>query len=1630
MDFAIPFTLTPTLDVPKLNAMLSALKQSLGKFGSEIKLIDRAQLQGDLDKLNSAAKQASATISQVGASGKGLQGAFQFNQVTQAVTQLASTFQSLSEPFVKFDAGLKELSAITGVSGAGLDDLGNRARAMALEFGGSVITQIDAFKGVLSRIGPQLAEAPEALERVSRAINTLSAASGDDAAQSMDALTTVMLQFGVDTSNATEVAAQAERAMNVLAKSAQVGAAEIPQVADAIKVTGVAAFGANQSIEETTAAIQVLAAGGKFGSEAGTGLRNIFGFLQKQSGEGEKQLAKMGLSVEQLGQTLNTQGLSAALEQLNGGMQKLAPGAERNAALMQLFGSENAATAGILLRNTATIKQWTKDVTGSNSAIEQANVRMTSLESIQARVSAAIEGGLISVFQTIGPSITAGLNGIAQVAPTVSTLVGLKSIFPPELAQNALAFGKSILQGGQAILSALVPGLFAQTTATGAATGAQTGLNAAMAANPIGVVVAGIVLLVAAFYALYKTVEPFRNAVDGALTFVVQAFEQAEPVLSKVGDVFVLLGGLWLDYILAPFQIGIDIISAVVGALFSLGGAGTSSEGALQTLGTVLAWLGERLNDVKAFIAGFKAGIASVVQSIGGIIGKISSGDILGALSDLSDIGDTAGQSFKDAFTQSLQGSQVQDASEKMGKILADSITNEASKVDVSGLANSLADAQKQITELSARKSKGEKLTAEEEASLLSLQNIAQQTANKIAQVMPEAATGFKTVVNAQGELVKVYDINLAKAQLLAAAQGAAGSTGSVAQQQYSAELVKTAGIYEQQKGKLEEVRKAAEDAAKAGDADTAKKKIEEYNELKKQVDETGAAMTKAFVDGSNAGLLTEDAIKRVAKAQGISEQQAKQQLLAAALKEAASKGAVTESTIESIAKKFGVSKVEAQKMLDEQKRQTKEAEQTAAAVKDIGQAFDESLKKANAAVSAGISRLAGIKNELQGLGSRTDLTPEQKAAEKRRLEEQYQAEYKETKETDRQRDNQQAILDIEKAKFETQKKSSSSGGSKKEKESEYQIAKKGFEIQKDALENKAKLNSLERERIRLSSGQEEAALTDNLLDNIEQMKTLVQQARTFATAIKVEGIDTTSSLDEIVGDPKKLDQFLADYQKVVTAIEDPKSTTEIQVGMKLGKPEDRNDAIKTLRAFVESLKESQNATIALGLEANIDADKIREALEKQLRADVKVGVKGKESLEEFLRSDVVRITEESEQVKSRLVAEATALRASGVIDTEEKLAARIKAIQAGGTEEQIALAEKIAARKQELLEIEGAREKEALDKKIAAEEEAAEKIIATNRQLVDAISRVSEAVGRGAIEAEKNERLKKLEEQKKEKLISDRNYEQEKESIEREAASRNAVVQEQLRGAQAEADRQAAVARLEQKKSVLEQELALAQKYGRTEDADKLNSELKKVGEGIDTQGDFIKSAGENLKGSLGDIFGNLFSGDGDAVKDSFRKPFAALAGGLKQLATAKIIEVLLSAIPSTGIIGFFATLLLRPLVTAAVNKILDPVIGGLLSFPTGARFDAPTLALIGDGKRLGGDNREWLFRDDQLRMVLRDAVLGSAAAFSTELRGLRDDVRALQFRLVVSGRDLTSAVNRTQRYNAARIIGAASPA
>lgn len=502
-------------------------KEQLLASAREARKLDDAlaEVTSEIDKVNGTkitiGDQLKASLSG-GALVGGIIGGGVAGAVQSAISTITGALSDAIQIGSQFETGMKSLSAVTGATGPLLDKLGGSARGLAVQFGGSANEQLGVFQTTLSKIGPQLAQSPEALAKFAENVNLLGktdAALG--AAGGVDALTSSLLQFGVNVNDSNAVASESSRFMNVLAASAAVGSASVSDVAAAIGVVGGTAHNANQTFEETNAALQVLASKSIVGSQAGTAYTAVLNKLQGATGPAADKLKTMGTSVQELGELLTTQGIGAAIGKLRGAMDTLGSTAEKNAFLTQFFGETGLNAASALLDGGDMLAQFTEGVTGTNAATEQAAINMDTFAERMSRMKAEVQDKLIGAFQAIGPAIGKLLDIIVPALTNVFN--NLSSALGPTVEVLAKVIG-GVLAGvliGLTKTLEFITGLFADlgpfilaaagaytvyaiatnaaTIATKAAQLAQAAFNAIAAANPIGLIIAGLVAAAAAY---------------------------------------------------------------------------------------------------------------------------------------------------------------------------------------------------------------------------------------------------------------------------------------------------------------------------------------------------------------------------------------------------------------------------------------------------------------------------------------------------------------------------------------------------------------------------------------------------------------------------------------------------------------------------------------------------------------------------------------------------------------------------------------------------------------------------------------------------------------------------------------------------------------------------------------------------------------------------------------------------------------------------------------------------------------------------------------------------------------------------------------------------------------------------
>ena len=611
------------------------------------------------------------------------------------VAGLTATFTIGKE----FETALQSVSAVTGVTGAALDDLGNRAQASAAKYGGSASDQLGVFQTALSKIGPQLAQDADSLSSFSDSVNTLSKTDSALGAQgAVDALSGSLLQFGVDVNNTKEVAKEGARFMNVLAASAGFGSASVSQVAETTAKAGASAKNANVSFEEFAATTQVLASKSIVGSEAGTALSAVFTALQKAPGPAGEQLEKLGTSSKKLGELLTTKGVGAAMDEVRKAMSKLTTDAEKNAFTIDLFGQTGANAATALLSSGDMLAQFTKDMTGTNAATEQAAINMNTLSEQMSRGKAAIENYAISAFKVLAPIVSQVFSAITTAFGVISeTLAPVFSKLGDTLGNVFTRIG-SILKPILAVIGGV---LIANIVTSLSIAGTAVNVFYSTMVNVFDAIVGALKPIIDIFKKAFGFGDDVKSTFDPLKMFQ-GILEKITGVITFFGEILTALGGLFAEVLVVPiniivalFRVLYSIFQSVVG-LFSSGKEEIKATGKeTEKTGGFFTGLLNAIKAIPLVITAVTAGFKAFVASLSSLFDNFSLAKLGELLSGKAVV--DAGKKGIEAFNDALRAKKKEEAAK------ADTddakIAEESAKKEAAVTAKEKGKALKSLTE-------------------------------------------------------------------------------------------------------------------------------------------------------------------------------------------------------------------------------------------------------------------------------------------------------------------------------------------------------------------------------------------------------------------------------------------------------------------------------------------------------------------------------------------------------------------------------------------------------------------------------------------------------------------------------------------------------------------------------------------------------------------------------------------------------------------------------------------------------------------------------------------------------------------------------------------------------------------
>lgn len=341
---------------------------------------------GAAGKIGGAAvKATAATITTAGAA-IGAVGAYSANvgkDFESAMSSVAATADASAEEYTKLENAAREMGRTTSKTAA---ESANALEYMSLA-GWDVDTSISALPSVLR----------------------LSEASGMDLARTSDLVTDSMAALGVTVDqlpNYLDIAAKAQNKSN---QSAEQLMEAYLNVGGTMKDLGV-------PIEESAAALGVMANRGRKGGEAGQALSAIMANLTTGTGQAGKMMQKLGISA--FDSEGNFIGLQNTLKTVNEATKNLSD-EERNAALAALGGKQhvkdlNKLLDGLNATNKEGVSEWdalTGQLNDCNGALEKmAGTKIDNLEGDMAILESATQDFGISVYKNMQEP----LRGLAQ----------------------------------------------------------------------------------------------------------------------------------------------------------------------------------------------------------------------------------------------------------------------------------------------------------------------------------------------------------------------------------------------------------------------------------------------------------------------------------------------------------------------------------------------------------------------------------------------------------------------------------------------------------------------------------------------------------------------------------------------------------------------------------------------------------------------------------------------------------------------------------------------------------------------------------------------------------------------------------------------------------------------------------------------------------------------------------------------------------------------------------------------------------------------------------------------------------------------------------------------------------------
>lgn len=308
-----------------------------------------------------------------------------------------------------FDQQMSTVQANTGATSAQMDQL----RAAAIEAGASTVYSASDSADAINDLGKAGMSVTDILTGGLTGALNLAASDGMAVGDAAEYMANALSMFHLKGSQASQVA-------DTLAAGAGKAVGNVSDFGEALNNCGAQANSFGMNVQETTGVLALFAQNGTIGAEAGTQLNSMLMKLAAPSAEASNTMRELGISA------YDAQGHFVGMANFAGQLQKAEKGLtdeQRNQANATIFGSYAIKAANYLYEAGAGgVNKWTKAVSESGYAAEQAAAKNNNLKGDLENLGGSMESLMISVGEGAQGPLRKMVQGLDTLVDTFSGL--------------------------------------------------------------------------------------------------------------------------------------------------------------------------------------------------------------------------------------------------------------------------------------------------------------------------------------------------------------------------------------------------------------------------------------------------------------------------------------------------------------------------------------------------------------------------------------------------------------------------------------------------------------------------------------------------------------------------------------------------------------------------------------------------------------------------------------------------------------------------------------------------------------------------------------------------------------------------------------------------------------------------------------------------------------------------------------------------------------------------------------------------------------------------------------------------------------------------------------------------------